>query len=109
MSKVWLITDSASGYGRQLTEAALAAGDCVLATARNTEGLADLLTKYPARVRALALDVTDEMQGILAMQTAVDVFGRVDVLVNNDRWQEFPVPIDQASVEPIPSALGSKR
>ncbi|VVP81513.1 3-phenylpropionate-dihydrodiol/cinnamic acid-dihydrodiol dehydrogenase [Pseudomonas fluorescens] len=83
MSKVWLITGSASGLGRHMAEAALEAGHCVLATARNTQGLADLLLKYPTRVRAVTLDVTQEAQGIAAVQTAVEVFGRIDVLVNN--------------------------
>ena len=40
MKKVWLITGSGNGLGRNLAEAALAAGDCVVAGARRTEELA---------------------------------------------------------------------
>ena len=37
MSKVWLITGSGNGLGRDIAEAALAAGDSVVAGARRTE------------------------------------------------------------------------
>ena len=45
MPKVWLITGSSRGLGRALAEAVLAAGDKLIATARNPEQLADLLDK----------------------------------------------------------------
>ena len=35
MTKTWLITGAARGLGRNITEAALAAGDTVVATARD--------------------------------------------------------------------------
>ena len=38
--KVWFVTGSASGLGRNIVEAALKAGHCVVATARNTTALA---------------------------------------------------------------------
>jgi NAD(P)-dependent dehydrogenase (short-subunit alcohol dehydrogenase family) len=40
MAKVWLITGSGNGLGRDIAEAALAAGDSVVAGARRTEELA---------------------------------------------------------------------
>ena len=43
MSKVWLITGSGNGLGRNIAEAALAAGDSVVAGARRTEELAPLV------------------------------------------------------------------
>jgi NAD(P)-dependent dehydrogenase (short-subunit alcohol dehydrogenase family) len=46
MSKVWLITGSGNGLGRDIAEAALAAGDCVVAGARRTEELAPLVAQY---------------------------------------------------------------
>ena len=59
MSKIWLITGSSRGLGRALTEAVLAAGDRVVATARKPEQLDDLVEQYGEQVRAIALDVTD--------------------------------------------------
>ena len=83
MSKVWLITGSSRGLGRALAEAVLAAGHRLVATARNPAQLADLVERYRDRIRAVALNVTDDRAADHAVQSAVDAFGRVDVLVNN--------------------------
>jgi NAD(P)-dependent dehydrogenase (short-subunit alcohol dehydrogenase family) len=45
MSKVWLVTVSASGLGRNIAEAVLASGDRLGATARETGRLEDLVQK----------------------------------------------------------------
>jgi NAD(P)-dependent dehydrogenase (short-subunit alcohol dehydrogenase family) len=45
MSKVWLITGSGNGLGRDIAEAALAAGNSVVAGARRTEELAPLVAQ----------------------------------------------------------------
>jgi len=79
MSKVWLVTGSASGLGRNIAEAALESGDRLVATARDTKRLDDLVKKYGDRVRAAPLDVTDESAAQAAVQTAVAAFGRLDV------------------------------
>lgn len=83
MNKVWFITGSSRGFGRELVRAALEAGDSVAATARRPEQLADLVETYGQRVLPLALDVTDPAQATSAMSAAQDRFGRVDVVVNN--------------------------
>lgn len=83
MSKIWLITGSSRGLGRALTEAVLAAGDRVVATARTPEQLGDLVTKYGDQIRAVALDVTDVDASRAAVQTALDAFGGLDVVANN--------------------------
>ena len=49
MSKVWFITGSSRGLGRELVLAALHTGDAVAATARRPEQLADLATTYGER------------------------------------------------------------
>src|SRR6201985_1658908 len=89
MAHVWLITGSARGLGRAIAEAVLSAGDQLIATARNPQQLADLVERYGENVRAVALDVTDERAAIAAVQLAVDVFGRLDVLVNNAGYGNF--------------------
>ena len=82
-SQVWLITGSSRGIGRALAEAVLATGHRLVATARNPKQLSDLVDRYGERVRAVALDVSDERAAALAVASAVDTFGRLDVLVNN--------------------------
>ena len=88
MSQVWLITGSASGLGRAIADAALAADNRVIASARNHARLDDLVVRYGEAVRAIPLDVTDEAQGVRAVQAALDAFGRLDVLVNNAGYGE---------------------
>ncbi|MEK3721416.1 oxidoreductase [Paenibacillus sp. FSL H8-0034] len=83
MSKVWLITGSSRGLGRSIAEAVLAHGDQLIATARKTEQLADLVAQYGDQVRAVTLDVTSPEQAEAAVQAAVEAFGRLDVVVNN--------------------------
>ncbi|WP_052851902.1 oxidoreductase [Streptomyces avicenniae] len=83
MSRVWFVTGANSGFGRAIAEAAVAAGDVVVATARRVATLTDLVAAHPDQVEAMTLDVTDG-QGIRA--TVADVLkrhGRIDVLVNN--------------------------
>jgi NAD(P)-dependent dehydrogenase (short-subunit alcohol dehydrogenase family) len=83
MSRVWLITGGSSGFGRAIVEAALAAGDTVVATARRPAALDELVAANPDRVAALALDVTDQTQIPGVVAATVERFGRIDVLVNN--------------------------
>ncbi|MBN9660379.1 MAG: SDR family NAD(P)-dependent oxidoreductase [Acidobacteria bacterium] len=82
-SKVWLITGSSRGLGRAFTEAVLAAGHQVVATARDPKQLSGLVQTHPANLRAIALDVTDASAAREAVRTAVAEFGRLDVVVNN--------------------------
>ena len=48
-SRTWLITGSSAGFGRELAEAALNAGDNVVATARRPETLDELVASAPDR------------------------------------------------------------
>lgn len=83
MAKIWFITGSSRGLGRSLTEAVLAKGDNVAATARNPEQLNDLVEKHPGQVYPIQLDVTNKAQIIAAVESTVKHFGRIDVLINN--------------------------
>lgn len=83
MTKVWFITGSARGLGRSITEAALAAGYFVAATARNTKHLKELENDYPEQLLAVLLDVTDQEQIKQGIAQTIARFGRIDVLINN--------------------------
>lgn len=95
VSTVWLITGSSRGLGRALAEAVLAAGHRLVATARRPEHLDDLVARHGDQVRAVALDVTDPAAARAAVRSAVDAFGRLDVLVNNAGYA------DVAAIEDI--------
>jgi NAD(P)-dependent dehydrogenase (short-subunit alcohol dehydrogenase family) len=82
-TRVWLITGANSGFGRAIAEAALAAGDTVVAAARRPDTLADLAAVAPDRVIPLRLDITDHDRIAAAVDEVLAGHGRVDVLVNN--------------------------
>jgi NAD(P)-dependent dehydrogenase (short-subunit alcohol dehydrogenase family) len=94
VSKVWLITGSARGLGRSIAKAALAAGDSVVATARDPARMANLQERHGDNLRAFALDVTDASAAQAAVEFAVGAFGRLDVLVNNAGFGHV-VPFEQ--------------
>src|ERR1700678_558096 len=83
MAQVWLVTGSSRGLGRAIVEAGLAAGNKVLATAPDIKSLADLSERYGDQVKLFAMDVTDEAAAANAVRAAVDVFGSLDVVINN--------------------------
>src|ERR1700758_1984282 len=98
MSKVWLVTGSASGLGHNIAEAVLASGARLVATAREPQRLDDLVKKYGDRIRTASLDVADEEAAKAAVQAAVEAFGRLDIVVNNAGYGDI-APFEQLSPE----------
>src|SRR5258708_4750934 len=98
MDKVWLVTGSASGLGRNIAEAVLESGDRLVATARDPGRLDDLVNRFGERVRGVSLDVADESAAQAAVQAALDAFGRLDVVVNNAGFGDI-APFEQLSAE----------
>jgi NAD(P)-dependent dehydrogenase (short-subunit alcohol dehydrogenase family) len=80
--RVWFITGASRGFGAGIAEAALAAGDAVVATARDPSTITARLGSHE-RLLATRLDVTSETEAHEAAGQAVRKFGRIDVLVNN--------------------------
>jgi NAD(P)-dependent dehydrogenase (short-subunit alcohol dehydrogenase family) len=89
MAKVWFVTGSSRGFGRQFATTALKRGDHVVATARNVSDLSDLTVTFGDRVLPLALDVTEKERVPEAIERAVGQFGRIDVVVNNAGYGLF--------------------
>ncbi len=77
-TRTWLITGAGRGLGRALVHAAHDAGDAVLATVRGDHDLVE-----DERLVVHRLDVRDRKGCRGAVARALDVFGRLDVLVNN--------------------------
>ncbi|MFD8418671.1 SDR family NAD(P)-dependent oxidoreductase [Streptomyces sp. NPDC059668] len=95
MSKVWFVTGSSRGLGRAIVEAALEAGDQVVATARKPAQLDDLVARHGDRIVPLTLDVAVDDDVRRAVREGLDAFGRYDVVVNNAGYG------DMASVEDV--------
>ena len=81
--KIWIVTGSSRGLGRAIVEGILERGDLVVATARKTSDLKELVDRYRDRVKAASLDVTQPEQAQRVVEETVQQFGRIDVLVNN--------------------------
>lgn len=96
MAKIWFVTGSGRGLGRDIVLAALDAGDSVVATARQPAHLDDLVAIHGPRVLPLALDVTDAPAVVAAMATAHETFGRIDVVVNNAGYANMASVEDMA-------------
>ncbi|MGZ4687665.1 SDR family oxidoreductase [Oryzihumus sp.] len=88
-AKTWFITGTSRGFGREWAIAALERGDSVVATARDTSSLDDLVSKYGDAVLPLALDVTDREAVFAAVKQGHDHFGGLDVVVNNAGYGQF--------------------
>jgi NAD(P)-dependent dehydrogenase (short-subunit alcohol dehydrogenase family) len=80
--KVWFITGAGRGMGVEIAKAALAAGNAVVATGRDTDTVAEAVGEAD-NLLVVKLDVTSRADSESAMRAAVQRFGRIDVLVNN--------------------------
>ncbi|PIG82198.1 hypothetical protein AARAC_000150 [Aspergillus arachidicola] len=84
MKRVWFITGCSRGLGLDIAEAALNAGDSIIATSRRPEQLAGPTEKYGGgRVFTLALDVSNNDQVIKVVKAGHERFGRIDIVVNS--------------------------
>ncbi len=84
--KVVLITGASSGIGEATARQLAAAGATVMLGARRTDRLDRLAGEIGAaggKAKAMALDVTSRQQVEAFAQTALEAFGRIDVMVNN--------------------------
>ncbi len=96
--KVWLVTGSGNGLGRDIVEAALAIGHQVVATARNAKQLDELAAQYGNSLITAVLDVNNEQEAKEVVAAAVQRFGTVDVLVNNAGYGDKR-PFEQTPAE----------
>ncbi|CAN6454043.1 unnamed protein product [Victoria cruziana] len=89
--KVVMVTGASSGIGRDLCVDLAKAGCLIVASARRTDLLRSLCEEVraltveePGRIAAVRLDISQDGDTIdAAVQAAWEVFGRIDVLVNN--------------------------
>ena len=105
MAQIWLVTGSSRGLGRAIVEAGLAAGNKVLATARDIGSLRELSERYGEQVKLFALDVTDESSAAAAVRAAIDAFSSLDVVINNAGYgnlssvEDTPISDFRAQIE----------
>jgi NAD(P)-dependent dehydrogenase (short-subunit alcohol dehydrogenase family) len=81
--KVWFITGCSTGFGRELAKAVLAKGYRCVVTSRNPDDVEDIAKGHGANALVLELDVTDRKEVTASVAAAEEMFGRIDLLVNN--------------------------
>jgi NAD(P)-dependent dehydrogenase (short-subunit alcohol dehydrogenase family) len=81
-SKVWMVTGAGRGMGLDITRAALDAGHKVIATGRNVAKVAQAIGNHE-NLLVVKLDVNSAGDAETAVRSAVESFGKIDVLVNN--------------------------
>lgn len=89
MSKTIFITGASRGFGKLWAEAFLKRGDKVVATARNTDSLSDLVATYGDNILPLKLDVNNRADSFAAVAKAKEHFGSIDILINNAGYGLF--------------------
>ena len=83
MSNVWMITGASGGLGRAIARTVLGRGDAAVLTSRDPDKLNDLVSAYPDRAMAAALDLYDPADMDRVLHQAEERFGCIDILVNN--------------------------
>ena len=96
--KVWFITGASRGFGALITAEALAAGDSVVATARDPASVIARFGEHP-NLFPVRLDVTREDQAQEAVKQAVKRFGRIDILLNNAGYGLLGAVEESSAVE----------
>jgi NAD(P)-dependent dehydrogenase (short-subunit alcohol dehydrogenase family) len=81
--RVWFITGTSQGFGRELVRASLQRGDSVIATSRNPQGVAAAFSGAADRLLVVSMDLRDSAQISSVVDRAIKRFGRIDILVNN--------------------------
>lgn len=88
-SRVWFITGTSQGFGKELVRLLLERGDYVIATSRTPE---KLLVDFPDakdHLLVLQLDIRDSDQVRAAVEQGIKHYGHIDVLVNNAGYGLF--------------------
>lgn len=99
--KVVVITGASSGLGEATARLLSKQGATVVLAARRTERISELAEELNAsggKALALSTDVTDRAQVIRLVDTAVQEFGQVDVMLNNAGLMPL-APLEQIKVE----------
>jgi NAD(P)-dependent dehydrogenase (short-subunit alcohol dehydrogenase family) len=82
-NKVYLITGASSGLGLEIAKTALAEGNKVIATGRDASKVSKAINNATENLLVLPMDVTKMNEINLVVNSAIEKFGTIDVLVNN--------------------------
>ncbi|MEC8427877.1 MAG: SDR family oxidoreductase [Pseudomonadota bacterium] len=81
--KVVLITGAASGFGAQLSQEFSQRGAKLVIGDINEEGLAAVAASLPGDATTVRCDVTSEADCAAMVEAAKEIYGRLDIAINN--------------------------
>lgn len=81
--KVWFITGASKGMGLEVAKTVLANGDKVIATSRNLDEQIESIGEASENLLPLKVDITKEEEVKSAIETGIETFGQIDVVLNN--------------------------
>lgn len=96
--RVAIVTGASQGIGQAIAEALARENASVVMVARNADKLAEAVAELQRSghtVNACVADVSVEIDVVRAVQTAVDQFGQLDILINNAGIAGPIAPIEQ--------------
>lgn len=82
-SRTWFVTGASKGLGQTLVKHLLEQGHRVAATSRTAASLAQAIGDSSERFLPLEVDLTDDRSVHAAIESTVQRFGSIDVIVNN--------------------------
>jgi short-subunit dehydrogenase len=89
MGKNIFITGASKGFGKIWAEAFLERGDKVAATVRSISALDSMIAKYGDKILPVQLDISNRNDDFAAIKHAKEIFGSIDVLINNAGYGLF--------------------
>lgn len=95
--RIWFITGISSGLGNALIKAVVQSGDFTIGTFRKQEQVDAFNQRHVGKAFAIKMDVTDSSEISKGIETIVEKFGKIDVLVNNAGFG-FAGGIEEASM-----------
>jgi len=102
---VWLVTGATHHIGRFLADAALRRHLRVVATASRLQDLSPLVDRHGGAVLPVELDVNDEGAIREVVDSVVDSYGRIDVVVNNAGYDADRAATPRSALEGLQSNL----
>ncbi|HEY8927664.1 MAG TPA: SDR family NAD(P)-dependent oxidoreductase [Mucilaginibacter sp.] len=82
-SKVWFVTGASKGFGLSLVKQLLASGQKVAATSRYVASLVKAAGDVSENFLPLYVNLADEKSVAEAVETTINTFNRIDVVINN--------------------------
>ena len=101
--KCAIVTGGASGFGKGIVEKFLVEGARVMIADWNGEAAQNVASELGAE--ACQTDVSKDADVAALTKATLDVFGRIDILINNAGVTHLPAPLDEISEEDFDRVL----